>query len=338
MTRCCSAASRGASRTSPSRCRSRATSRCGPPTPARTTPRPSARSPRPAGIGAGFPDYPWLFATDGEYTSFAAVSSGQFATIKAPPARAARRQRGRQRAERQGRARGDAGRPGLLRRQRRRRQHRRDREVPLDRRAGLALDRRQRVPRRDVRLRQAQHALHLPRARRRPRRLAGGPRQRRGDGHGRREARQHRLHDPRAARPRRPRGQQARHRDEAVGHARRPPAWSDASTRRGGTARAPGSTPTRSNDPGNAQGLPAALDRRHAGRGGAEATGSTGRSARAARPRACTRRAARTPLLHGHVRAVPHRYRARPRRPTTPGAGVRHRPRRASRRCGRCSP
>ena len=33
--------------------------------------------------GAGFPDYPWLFATDGEYTSFAAVSSGQFATIKA---------------------------------------------------------------------------------------------------------------------------------------------------------------------------------------------------------------------------------------------------------------
>ena len=33
--------------------------------------------------GAGFPDYPWLFATDGEYTSFAAVSSGQFDTIKA---------------------------------------------------------------------------------------------------------------------------------------------------------------------------------------------------------------------------------------------------------------
>ncbi len=34
-------------------------------------------------FGAGFPDYPWLFATDGEYTSFAAVSSGQFDTIKA---------------------------------------------------------------------------------------------------------------------------------------------------------------------------------------------------------------------------------------------------------------
>ena len=34
-------------------------------------------------FGAGFPDYPWLFATDGEYTGFAAVTSGQFATIKA---------------------------------------------------------------------------------------------------------------------------------------------------------------------------------------------------------------------------------------------------------------
>jgi hypothetical protein len=28
--------------------------------------------------GAGFPDYPWLFGTDGEYTSFAAVAAGQF--------------------------------------------------------------------------------------------------------------------------------------------------------------------------------------------------------------------------------------------------------------------
>jgi hypothetical protein len=33
-------------------------------------------------IGAGWPDYPWLFATDGEYTGFAAVASGQFAAIK----------------------------------------------------------------------------------------------------------------------------------------------------------------------------------------------------------------------------------------------------------------
>ncbi|MDA0163349.1 hypothetical protein OM076_23945 [Solirubrobacter ginsenosidimutans] len=33
-------------------------------------------------IGAGFPDYPWLFATDGEYTAFPAVALGQFEAIK----------------------------------------------------------------------------------------------------------------------------------------------------------------------------------------------------------------------------------------------------------------
>jgi hypothetical protein len=33
-------------------------------------------------LGAGFPDYPWLFATDGEYTAFASVVLGQFEPIK----------------------------------------------------------------------------------------------------------------------------------------------------------------------------------------------------------------------------------------------------------------
>jgi hypothetical protein len=33
-------------------------------------------------VGAGFPDYPWMFATDGEYTAFASVAVGQFAQIK----------------------------------------------------------------------------------------------------------------------------------------------------------------------------------------------------------------------------------------------------------------
>ena len=33
-------------------------------------------------FGAGWPDYPWLFATDGEYTAFAAVASGQFRAVK----------------------------------------------------------------------------------------------------------------------------------------------------------------------------------------------------------------------------------------------------------------
>ena len=34
-------------------------------------------------FGAGWPDYTWLFGTDGEYTAYAAVAAGQFAPIKA---------------------------------------------------------------------------------------------------------------------------------------------------------------------------------------------------------------------------------------------------------------
>jgi hypothetical protein len=33
-------------------------------------------------VGAGFPDYPWMFATDGEYTAFASVAVGQFEQIE----------------------------------------------------------------------------------------------------------------------------------------------------------------------------------------------------------------------------------------------------------------
>jgi hypothetical protein len=33
-------------------------------------------------IGAGLPDYPWIFGTDAEYTAFASVSVGQFEAIK----------------------------------------------------------------------------------------------------------------------------------------------------------------------------------------------------------------------------------------------------------------
>jgi hypothetical protein len=32
-------------------------------------------------VGAGYPDYPWIFATDAEYTAFAAVTVGQFEAI-----------------------------------------------------------------------------------------------------------------------------------------------------------------------------------------------------------------------------------------------------------------
>jgi hypothetical protein len=48
-------------------------------------PVPAARGRRRARarwVGAGFPDYPWMFATDGEYTAFASVAVGQFAPIK----------------------------------------------------------------------------------------------------------------------------------------------------------------------------------------------------------------------------------------------------------------
>jgi hypothetical protein len=33
-------------------------------------------------FGAGFPDYPWIFATDGEYTAFPALALGQFETAE----------------------------------------------------------------------------------------------------------------------------------------------------------------------------------------------------------------------------------------------------------------
>ncbi|RZT20285.1 hypothetical protein EV649_3431 [Kribbella sp. VKM Ac-2569] len=45
-------------------------------------PAPVGTVPTARWFGAGFPDYPWLFATDGEYTAFAAVAAGQFDTVK----------------------------------------------------------------------------------------------------------------------------------------------------------------------------------------------------------------------------------------------------------------
>ncbi|HEY7595046.1 MAG TPA: hypothetical protein VH969_17975, partial [Actinophytocola sp.] len=49
----------------------------------RAYPEPSGTLKEATWFGAGFPDYPWMFGTDGEYTSFAAVAAGQFETIKA---------------------------------------------------------------------------------------------------------------------------------------------------------------------------------------------------------------------------------------------------------------
>ena len=46
-------------------------------------PPPVGTLPRIDFVGAGFPDYPWLFATDGEYTAFADVALGQFGAVEA---------------------------------------------------------------------------------------------------------------------------------------------------------------------------------------------------------------------------------------------------------------
>ena len=45
-------------------------------------PAPEGRVGRARFLGAGFPDYQWLFGTDGEFTAFASVAAGQFGPIK----------------------------------------------------------------------------------------------------------------------------------------------------------------------------------------------------------------------------------------------------------------
>jgi hypothetical protein len=45
-------------------------------------PAPLGSVPKATWIGAGFPDYPWIFGTDAEYTAFASVAVGQFEAIK----------------------------------------------------------------------------------------------------------------------------------------------------------------------------------------------------------------------------------------------------------------
>ena len=48
----------------------------------RAYPDPVATLPKLSGIGAGFPDYPWLFGTDGAYTAYPLIASGQWETAK----------------------------------------------------------------------------------------------------------------------------------------------------------------------------------------------------------------------------------------------------------------
>ena len=59
-----------------------ATCRSAGPTRASSSRRRSAPCRKATWIGAGYPDYPWIFGTDAEYTAFAAVSVGQFEAIE----------------------------------------------------------------------------------------------------------------------------------------------------------------------------------------------------------------------------------------------------------------
>jgi hypothetical protein len=45
-------------------------------------PDPLGTVPKATWVGAGYPDYPWIFGTDGEYTAFPAIAVGQFAAIE----------------------------------------------------------------------------------------------------------------------------------------------------------------------------------------------------------------------------------------------------------------
>ncbi len=76
-TRCSSRASRGASRTSRTPCRRCTTCSCAGGGGQRV-PSPEGTLEEARWLGAGWPDYPWLFGTDGEYTAFASVAMGQF--------------------------------------------------------------------------------------------------------------------------------------------------------------------------------------------------------------------------------------------------------------------
>ena len=81
-TRLWSTRSPGASRTLPTSRRAPRTCRSAGPTRASSSQPRWAQWPNATWIGAGFPDYPWLFGTDAEYTAFAAVAVGQFTAIE----------------------------------------------------------------------------------------------------------------------------------------------------------------------------------------------------------------------------------------------------------------
>ena len=275
-------------------------------------------------FGAGFPDYPWMFATDGEYTDFAAVGARPVRRHKAH-LRTLRdisdmlnnrsgvvvhetvdRRLGLVRPRLQDDATADE-----------RLQHRRDGQVPERRGAGLALDGRQRF--RDQMYDFAKRNLHVRRAqaRRRRRRLARGLGQRRAHGMGAGEARQRRLLHPRRSTTW-PTWRRPRH-DKATVDAGRPSSPTKLEHAFEGTWWTPrrSSTPTRSIDPGNEQStrstgsaqtpMEAELLRRRRTCPASRRTSTASTALAGPRERLLQRRAARQP------RPVPHGLRRRPR-------------------------
>ena len=264
--------SSGASRTSPTSPRSRATCEIRWTNQGKEWTSEGALA-RMRWVGAGFPDYPWLFGTDGEYTAHALVALGQFTRVK-DHMRAlheisellsdgsgvlvheavadgsiwyGKDLRGTNPAT--GEAEYDFNTdeivkfPGAVALIWRWTGDDAFRDEMLD------------FTRRKLRVR-------ADPARRRRRRLAGGQRERRAARHGRGEARQRRLLHPRPVRPRRHGATRpARRRDAGVGARAGRRARRALRGRRGGS-RPSSSTPTRCDDPGNDAGQPEALDRR----------------------------------------------------------------------------
>ncbi len=182
--------------------------------------------PRPIGvleeatfIGAGYPDYPWLFATDGEYTAFAAVALGQFEPIKAHLL--ALQQVSDRLNAKSGKVAHEIVTDGSVYFGANTDPGNTDESVKFPSAVALVW----RWSGDDAFLRRlydfsrAGDALRRRHPRRRQGRLARGPGQRRARGHGRGEARQLRVPHPRAHRPRRPGGRTARPRHRSAGPA-----------------------------------------------------------------------------------------------------------------------
>ena len=106
MTRWCRTRSTGASRTSPTSPRRAQNLQIRWTNQGKQFPAPLGTVPQATWIGAGYPDYPWIFGTDAEYTAFAAVVGRPVRGDRGPPARAARRLRHPQRPLGRGHPRG----------------------------------------------------------------------------------------------------------------------------------------------------------------------------------------------------------------------------------------